>query len=240
MSLMQGLSGWLKQIIAVVLLASLVDLLLPNRTMQRYVRLVAGLFVLLTVATPVLKWMQGDFGAQLAAELDAATRPPHASNEDLSHIQNEGRKLRERQNADAANLVAARLAEAMRTDIEQNENRQVRNVEVKLATQPDGSLAVHDVVVTLEAAKPKAGAAEDTSKAMKPIAKLEQVAPVTVDVSPSSRPNQETAETNAQADPATADVIDRPTRLRISAFLAARYGIPADRVVVAETTPNGG
>jgi stage III sporulation protein AF len=68
--LIEGLSDWLRQIIAVVLLASLIDLLLPNRTMQKYVRLVAGLFILMTVATPILHWMKGDFSSKLAESLN--------------------------------------------------------------------------------------------------------------------------------------------------------------------------
>ena len=43
--MIEALGVWLRQVVAAVLLAALIDLLLPNRTMQRYVRLVAGLFI---------------------------------------------------------------------------------------------------------------------------------------------------------------------------------------------------
>ena len=52
---MEALAAWLKQIIVVVLLATFIDLLLPNRTMQRYVKLVVSLFILMTILTPVMQ-----------------------------------------------------------------------------------------------------------------------------------------------------------------------------------------
>ena len=59
------LSDWLRDIIAVILLAVFVELLLPNQAMQRYARLVVGLFILLTILSPILKLIQSDIGAKL-------------------------------------------------------------------------------------------------------------------------------------------------------------------------------
>jgi stage III sporulation protein AF len=235
MSLMDGLSGWLKQIVAVVLLASLVDLLLPNRTMQRYVRLVAGLFVLLTVATPMLKWLQSDFGGKLVSELDTAAKPAFIASDELSRIRQEGRTLHEKQNEDTASLVAARLAEQMKADIEQSEKRPVRSVVVNVETVPDGRLSVRGVTVTLESAAEADGPAVDGKEEVKPVSRVEPVAPVTVEVPPVGGTTSETQGKTGEDVPAEPD---RPTQMRISAFIAARYGIPADQVVVTQTELN--
>ncbi|TJY44453.1 hypothetical protein E5161_03485 [Cohnella pontilimi] len=234
MSLIDGLSGWLKQIVAVVLLASLVDLLLPNRTMQRYVRLVAGLFVLVTVATPLLKWMQSDFGGKLASELGTISKPAFAAGDQLSRIRQEGRRLQERHNGDTASLVAVRLAEEMKADIQRSEKRPVSSVDVNVETEPDGRLAVRGVTVTLEPAQNEEGQSDGGRDNVKPVAKVESVVPVTVEVPPvggSAAATQGEAGGDRSVDP--------PTRLRIAAFIAARYGIPADQVVVKQEEPSG-
>ena len=59
------LSDWLRDIIAVILLAGLVELLLPSKAMQRYARLVVGLFILLTILSPILSLIQGDISSKL-------------------------------------------------------------------------------------------------------------------------------------------------------------------------------
>ncbi|SFK93912.1 stage III sporulation protein AF [Paenibacillus sp. 1_12] len=55
---MGWLSDWLKSIIVVILLATFVDILLPNQTMQRYVKTVVSLFILLTLLQPIFSLFQ--------------------------------------------------------------------------------------------------------------------------------------------------------------------------------------
>lgn len=55
---MDWLGGWLKAIIMVIMLATFVDLLLPSSKMQRYVKTVVSLFVLLTLLSPVMQLFQ--------------------------------------------------------------------------------------------------------------------------------------------------------------------------------------
>lgn len=55
------LNEWLKSIIIIILLAAFVDLILPNRSMQRYVKVVISLFVLMTILTPIVQFLVADF-----------------------------------------------------------------------------------------------------------------------------------------------------------------------------------
>lgn len=229
---MEGLSEWLKQIVAVVLLAGLVDLLLPNRTMQRYVRLVAGLFILLTVAAPMLRWMQGDFGSKLAEQLDGISVNRYSAGAgELSRIESEGRKWRENRMKEAAGLVSAQLEEAIRADVERTERRRVEQVSVTLDQDEDGTIEVRDVYVELGAAEDKAEPIQDVA----PVSEVRPVEPVTVDIQADSRPAAAEPSGGSRDDPAdsAAGMADQQTRLRISAFISANYGVPADRVEVA-------
>ncbi|MFC5701059.1 stage III sporulation protein AF [Cohnella faecalis] len=252
MGIMDGLSGWLKQIIAVVLLASLVDLLLPNRTMQRYVRLVAGLFILLTVITPLLGWLKGDFGDRLAAGLSQVEEAPGGAPDQLAMIEQEGAKLRDRQAKQTSELVTARLAEQIRADVAQSEGRPVRSVDIKTDRNADGAWLVKEVAIVLDGTSPQAdghlsgeadssgGAIADSASspeksASRPIADIAPVAPVDpveVDIAGSERPDSFRPKNGAE--PALAEP-DIQVRTRIAAFVAARYGLPTDTVVVTET-----
>jgi stage III sporulation protein AF len=57
--MLAAISEWLKNIILVVLFGSFLDLLLPSSGMQRFVRVILGLFILLAVLTPVIDLLQG-------------------------------------------------------------------------------------------------------------------------------------------------------------------------------------
>ncbi len=231
MGLMEGLSNWLRQIIAVVLLASLIDLLLPNRTMQRYVRLVAGLFILMTVATPILHWMKGDFSSKLADGLSAVELKPDSADQQMAMIEEEGAKLRDKHGAQAADLVSTKLAAAIRSEVEQSEQREVRKVDVELERDPDGALRVAKVAVLLEP--------EPTSSAeVPPVSPAENIEPIAAvdirieieDWAEKEEPGPE-GEQTVMAEPQEMET-DRETRLRISALVASRFGLPANIVEV--------
>ena len=49
---------WVKHIIFVVLFASFLELLLPNSSMQRFVRVIMGLFIMLAILNPIIDVLQ--------------------------------------------------------------------------------------------------------------------------------------------------------------------------------------
>jgi stage III sporulation protein AF len=234
--LIDGLSAWLRQIIAVVLLASLIDLLLPNRTMQKYVRLVAGLFILMTVATPIMNWMKGDFSTKLAESLNSVELAPQGAADELTMIEEEGAKLRDKQNVQAADLVSTRLEAAIRSEVEQSENRTVRDVEVVTEKEKGGSLTVTKVIVLLEQEQQVAA---DSSRVQPLVNDVDPIAAVDINIEVESWPSDdETAiasSVKSQAAAAKEDDTDRVTRLRISALIASRFGLSAHIVQVKQT-----
>jgi len=234
MGLMDGLSGWLRQVIAAVLLASLVDLLLPNRTMQRYVRLVAGLFILMTVAMPVLNWMKGDFGSRLAEGLLTVERSPQGAADQLALIEAEGGKLRNRHDMQAAELVSAKLAAEIASDVESSENRGVRKVDVKTETSAAGGLTVSKVVVVLAPERDAEASPADTKRnEIAPIADVD----ISIDVETWPRSRQPAGADEAAMAPSGEEP---ETQRRIAALIAGRFGIAADLVEVKVTTTDAG
>jgi len=51
-------TNWVKYVIFVVLFASFLELLLPNNSMQRFVRVIMGLFIMLAILNPVIDIVQ--------------------------------------------------------------------------------------------------------------------------------------------------------------------------------------
>ena len=67
---MDLISAWLKGIILIVLFATFMDLLLPSSSMQKYVKLVIGLIIIVTMLTPLLVIMYGSDAVSVIDFLD--------------------------------------------------------------------------------------------------------------------------------------------------------------------------
>lgn len=58
--ILEWLGNWLKQIILLIVIATFIDLILPNRSMERYVKLVMGLLMIMVILTPILQLIGKD------------------------------------------------------------------------------------------------------------------------------------------------------------------------------------
>lgn len=63
---MDFLKEWITNIILFVLLATVIDMLLPNTNMQKYTKMVTGLLLIAIILSPVLKILSSDFEETLA------------------------------------------------------------------------------------------------------------------------------------------------------------------------------
>jgi len=62
---MEFVGGWLKQIILLVLVATFFDLLLPNNSMERYVKLVMGLLIIFAILNPIFSLLDKNLDPSL-------------------------------------------------------------------------------------------------------------------------------------------------------------------------------
>jgi stage III sporulation protein AF len=155
---MTWLAGWLKQIIAIILMAGVIDMLLPNKTMQRYVRLIAGLIILLTLLSPIVNLLQGDFETNLSTRIDAWWQDERNMNQyqmpTLQEIERNAARAREQEETAARTVTEAKLTEAMRTDLTESLGLPVQELVLKLWWSAPGSteFVIAGVQVVLESA----------------------------------------------------------------------------------------
>jgi stage III sporulation protein AF len=64
---MSYLIQWVTNIILFILLATVIDMLLPNSSMQKYTKLVTGLLLIAIILTPILKLTSANFESVLAS-----------------------------------------------------------------------------------------------------------------------------------------------------------------------------
>ncbi|RUT36175.1 stage III sporulation protein AF [Paenibacillus zeisoli] len=138
---MTWIGSWLKEIIFVVLLAGFIDLLLPNRSFERYVRLVVSLLILLTLMSPVVKLIGGDPAQKLQTALNQAAKEldPEVDGSSTHQIVQQGLALRKKQEAQSLKWAGQEVAKEMEQQIESQTEIQVDRVEVTLAVNRQAS-----------------------------------------------------------------------------------------------------
>lgn len=133
---MSFLGEWLKEIIFIVLIAVFIDLLLPNRSMERYVKFVVSLIILLTLLSPVMKLLSPMSSEKLELavsdhinEIDVMT-----TNHNTEQILAQGEMLREKRESEALQWTAEEAARQMKAQIQQEIGQPVVRVTVKMST----------------------------------------------------------------------------------------------------------
>ncbi|RTE09715.1 stage III sporulation protein AF [Paenibacillus whitsoniae] len=181
---MDWLAGWLKTVIMVIMLATFVDLLLPSNTMQRYVKTVLSLFILLTLLSPVLQLFQKDWNldrliGQAESQQNARAALAQgiggsASMPALNVIQQDAQKLQNAEQKQTQLLVQTQLANAMKEQLQKETNRRVKDVAVQVQIDNNGKPAIQMVKVTLDDIE----AGKKTAPGDRSIAAVEPVKPV--------------------------------------------------------------
>ncbi|RRJ66473.1 stage III sporulation protein AF [Paenibacillus oralis] len=135
---MNWLAEWLKEIISIVLIAVFVDLLLPNRAMERYVKLVVSLLILLTLISPVMRFFSSDAKKELETAFSESMEglENEAAGQSTDAILRQGEELRQKQEAEALQWAGEETARQMKEQIERETGQPVERVSVKLITKP--------------------------------------------------------------------------------------------------------
>lgn len=179
---MSMLGEWLKEIIIIVLFAVFIDLLLPNRAMERYVKFVVSLLILLTLLSPVMRILSGSEPEKMiAAAFDQVSgNVGGGTGVETETILKQGELLRRKQEAEALQLAGDQAAAQMKQQIELETGQPVERVMVILAREDpsaeakgqgsaqqadEGTLYIRKVEVVMKV--PEQAASESSDKSIK-------------------------------------------------------------------------
>ncbi|WP_040951347.1 stage III sporulation protein AF [Gorillibacterium massiliense] len=249
---MSWLSSWLKEIIVIVLIAGFADLLLPNKTMQRYVKLVVGMFLLIVMLTPVLRLFRSDWdfetllrsaennanGQTVAVFAGDQFRSSSSSNsgsrnDELGQIFQDAQRLKNADQLQARQLVEKQLEDNIGKAIESRLGNPVAAVRVTTKLDEKDQLTLAGVQVTLAAGSVAAesGGSKETKPSNRPI---EPVQPVTVNIgSIGAHDQDENASQDASAAKADANNAAKTAVIAsIKTLVSADWQLPQDSVEV--------
>lgn len=145
--MLEWLNEWLKSIIIIILLAAFVDLILPNRSMQRYVKFVVSLFVLMTILTPIVKIIVSDFDWNKIEFPNTPIDSIVASVTPLDQIERDGQRMREEQNKQAMAIVKSQVEELIADQIKQKVGTSPHDVSASLTQNEEGEARIERIEI---------------------------------------------------------------------------------------------
>lgn len=212
---MEWLSLWLKKIILLVLLAAFLDLILPNTNLQRYVKMVMGLIILLTIMSPVFSIFnlsQDQLALRMSRYQQEMT---NAGDTDWKGLTN---RILATQDEQAHHYVQEQMEAMIREQVKESYGVELAQVTINIEQKEQTSrIASIDLVVAEQGEKPSS---ERVSPVIKPID------PVRIEVGNEQASSEKTQATNA------AIAKNNPLYLQIRNTVAQSWALAPKQVEV--------
>ncbi|MEY9868266.1 stage III sporulation protein AF [Peribacillus sp. B2I2] len=173
---MSFLAGWVSNIIIFVLLATVIDMLLPNSALQKYAKMVIGLLLIAIIITPILGLFNKDFDEILSA---ATSEFEDQKKKDLGNLTEMKKKeIQATQGAYILKQMAVDLQAEVEEELMVDYNMKISSIEVGVKNEEKpGVDDLQNITISLEKAEGK----EDSE--------IEAVAKVDINADRSSTPN---------------------------------------------------
>jgi stage III sporulation protein AF len=126
---MQFLTEWVTNIIIFILIATVIDMLLPSSSLQKYTKMVTGLLLIAIILTPVLKLISKDFETTLQS-IPVFSGTNEKNMENL--IEMKKREIQASNSAYILETMAVQLKEGTKEELMNQYGLEVANIEIKL------------------------------------------------------------------------------------------------------------
>ncbi|PFG13840.1 stage III sporulation protein AF [Bacillus sp. es.036] len=148
---MAVITGWITNIIVLILLATVLELLLPNSNMQRYVKMVIGLMLMAVILSPILTIFTKDFDSMLrSAALTDATPDVRMENQ----IESKKSEIQASNAAYIEEQMAVQMKSQVEKELRDQFNLEITHVGLELK-DAEGEKNIEQIAVTVSKAVEK-------------------------------------------------------------------------------------
>ncbi|TFH63462.1 stage III sporulation protein AF [Peribacillus frigoritolerans] len=154
---MSFLAGWVSNIIIFVLLATVIDMLLPNSALQKYAKMVIGLLLIAIIITPILGLFNKDFDDILTA---ATSEFEDQKKKDLGNLTEMKKKeIQATQGAYILKQMAVDLQAEVEEELMADYNMRISSIDVGVKNEEEpGVDDLQNITISLEKAEGKENA----------------------------------------------------------------------------------
>lgn len=144
------ITEWIMQIIIFMLIGTIIELLLPNHSMKKYIHLVVGLLLLIILAKPILYLFQVDIVSQFNKFENVLFQSNDHFIETENLLEMQKKEIQAEQDAYIWNEVTSQLKNAANPTLEEEYEAQITDISfVYQSNMLDNLADLEKVVVTL-------------------------------------------------------------------------------------------
>ena len=129
---MDFLTEWVTNIIIFILLATVMDMLLPNSSFQKYTKIVTGLILIAIILSPVLKLFSADFETAIAAIGQFNSQEDEKIK---NSIEFQKKEIQASQHAYILQTMAVQLETAAEEELMEQQGMEIANIELEVNDQ---------------------------------------------------------------------------------------------------------
>ncbi|WLD91998.1 stage III sporulation protein AF [Alkalihalobacillus sp. AL-G] len=139
---------WITNIILIILLATILELLLPSSSFQKYIKVVIGLLLIIAILNPLIQFFSIDFDDELASfQIDGYT----LENEKVKNlIEKNKSEIQAKQGAYKLKQMAVQFEQMVEGKLEDTFKKSLKEVEVREPSQSESGTNQWIIHVTLE------------------------------------------------------------------------------------------
>jgi stage III sporulation protein AF len=126
---MDFLKEWVTNIILFILLATIIDMLLPNSSMQKYTKMVTGLLLIAIILTPIFKLISRDFESTLA-NIPTFQNPEEKNMK--NSIEMKKKEIQASQHAYILQTMAVQLKEDVSKELMEQYGFEISNIDLSI------------------------------------------------------------------------------------------------------------
>jgi stage III sporulation protein AF len=155
------LTEWITNIIVFVLLATVIDMLLPSSNMKKYTKIVTGLLLITIILTPLLKLLSSDFD-DVVNEMTLSSDSTNNSVENLIEIKK--KEIQASQRAYILEQMGVQMKQEVEKEMIEEHGKQVVTVSLEAEDENLENLPESISKVTVVLAEPQEEGAVETVK----------------------------------------------------------------------------
>ncbi len=139
---MSFLTTWVTNIIVFILFAIVLDMLIPNSSMQKYTKLVIGLLLTAIFLTPILSLFKEDFASNLQHKI--MTNGVWGGQAMENSMETKKKEIVETQQAYILEQMAVQLKNEAEKELMERSGYEIRDVEIRLIN-PNGEMKEENI-----------------------------------------------------------------------------------------------
>lgn len=155
---------WAKQIVVAVIIATVIEMLIPNGSSKKYIKTIIGIFVLFNIITPIInKFSNGSIDINSIINLDEYTKQMESKENTFNNLETSN-------NSNIKEIYLYNLKKDIKNKLQEKEYI-VNSIDVSIQNGDD--YKIKEIILDLE--KNKTTANIDTDKEENVVNKIEQV-----------------------------------------------------------------